>query len=962
MPWRTRIVGRARETAELDTQWQRAAEGEFRFLLLLGEPGVGKTRLAAEALESRRRASIALSARAHPLGATASFGLWAEALERHLRALPLEEVARLSGGLLDDLASLLRSVAAVRGAVPDREPPRPRLLEGLAVLLSNLAAQAPVVVVLDDLHLADASSWDALHYLAGSLPAERILVVGAARPAELADQPVASRVLLDLEQGGTLERLEVGPLGDEAVRELAEEVVGGAVGPGLVTWLSARARGNPLFALGLLQALLEEGADLDHPALRSLPEGLAERIRVRMGRFEAADQAILDVLAVAGSRVELADLVGLSRLPLEELGLVLQRLVRTRLVAEEERGRKFTYEISHPIIQEIVYEDIVGARRVVLHRQVGRALLTLGRLGEAAPHFACSAEVGDPEALAVLGDALRQAEERGAYREGLRILGALVEVLPAGDRRWVEVADAFSWRADWVVDHRAEADFLAAIDALRAIDFHLEGSGHLLQRAAIKARLTSFLSWGTGELDEAEKTASDALSLYQRAGDRTGVLLAGLELAYVRGLAGDLAALEGGARQVLTDAEVAGDRSAMVRAVGVMGTALFYQGHFGEAEAALHRSIAVAREESNLYRLTWGLMSLGWSLGLEGRVEEAVEAFAEAKAANPAWRDSNVLELEGHVRWLAGDLRGALGCAYEAFALNPGSVSLRRGSGACTAALATAETGELDETRRHVAAARRIYGRRAWFFVHGLVDHADGVLAWREGRRRDALGLLRRSSEALVRMGALPFAAPVLVDLAELAAGMADTQRAAEAAEVLDQAAEAMDRDLYRAMAAAARAWAALAAQCPEEAATASQEAVGILDGLGYEVLFGRVLDLLGRSAADPHRAVDALERAAAVFDACGAVWRRDHTVEVLRTRGASGRRAAAAAMGPTSLTARELEVARLAARRLTAAEIAHELFISRRTVEGHLANVYAKLGVHSKREFSQRASTLGLV
>jgi DNA-binding CsgD family transcriptional regulator len=66
--------------------------------------------------------------------------------------------------------------------------------------------------------------------------------------------------------------------------------------------------------------------------------------------------------------------------------------------------------------------------------------------------------------------------------------------------------------------------------------------------------------------------------------------------------------------------------------------------------------------------------------------------------------------------------------------------------------------------------------------------------------------------------------------------------------------------------------------------------------------------------------------------------------------------------MGPASLTARELEVARLAALRLTAAEIAHELFISRRTVEGHLANVYAKLGVHSKREFSQRASTLGLV
>ena len=142
MPWRTRIVGRGREIAELDGQWQRAAAGEFRFVLVIGEPGMGKTRLAAEALEDRRRASIELSARAHPLGDTASFGLWVEALERHLRTLAKPDVAALCGGFLDDLASLLRSVAVVRGAAPDREPPRPRLLEGLAVLLANLAEQA----------------------------------------------------------------------------------------------------------------------------------------------------------------------------------------------------------------------------------------------------------------------------------------------------------------------------------------------------------------------------------------------------------------------------------------------------------------------------------------------------------------------------------------------------------------------------------------------------------------------------------------------------------------------------------------------------------------------------------------------------------------------------------------------------------------------------------------------------
>src|SRR5258705_10431190 len=106
MPWRTRIVGRDPETAELDGQWQRAAAGEFRFVLGVGEPGMGKTRLAAEALEDRRRASIEPSARAHPLGDTASFVLGVVAFERHLRTLSQQAVAVLCGGSLYDRASL----------------------------------------------------------------------------------------------------------------------------------------------------------------------------------------------------------------------------------------------------------------------------------------------------------------------------------------------------------------------------------------------------------------------------------------------------------------------------------------------------------------------------------------------------------------------------------------------------------------------------------------------------------------------------------------------------------------------------------------------------------------------------------------------------------------------------------------------------------------------------------------
>jgi hypothetical protein len=147
--------------------------------------------------------ALALTARAFALGETTPFGVWSEALEHHLGRLSREEVVDLCGGFLDDLAALLRSVAAVRGSVPEREPPRLRVLEGLAGVLGGLSQQGPVLVFLDDVHQADASSWEALQYLARHLSQSAVMVIAAARPVELGDQVVASQVLFALEQERT---------------------------------------------------------------------------------------------------------------------------------------------------------------------------------------------------------------------------------------------------------------------------------------------------------------------------------------------------------------------------------------------------------------------------------------------------------------------------------------------------------------------------------------------------------------------------------------------------------------------------------------------------------------------------------------------------------------------------------------------------------------------------------------
>ncbi|MGH9042532.1 MAG: AAA family ATPase, partial [Acidimicrobiia bacterium] len=309
---KTRLVGRKTEIAGLDAEWERAARGELCCVLLTGDAGAGKTRLAEEVAGRLGGAAIALAARARPFGGAASFGLWAEAFEDHLRDLPAAEVSGLCGGLLDDLACLLRSVAAVRGGAPDREPPRTRLLESLGSLLRNLSRQRPVVLVLDDVHRADPSSWEALHYLALHYPRSPVLVLATARAGELADQPLAVRVLLDLEQQGTLRRVPVEPLDVAELREMTGDVLGTQAGEDVVDWVVERSRGNALFAVGLLRSLREEGGAV-RPGLRLLPEELTERVRARVGFLDADAHGVLEMLAVAGGRVELVDLLRFLR-------------------------------------------------------------------------------------------------------------------------------------------------------------------------------------------------------------------------------------------------------------------------------------------------------------------------------------------------------------------------------------------------------------------------------------------------------------------------------------------------------------------------------------------------------------------------------------------------------------------------------------------------------------------------
>lgn len=231
----------------------------------------------------------------------------------------------------------------------------------------------------------------------------------------------------------------------------------------------------------------------------------------------------------------------------------------------------------------------------------------------------------------------------------------------------------------------------------------------------------------------------------------------------------------------------------------------------------------------------------------------------------------------------------------EVLAWNPEGLSLRRRNQLFLSAHSTAEIGRPAEARSFLAQARTALADGRIFKVREHCDWLEGFLAWMDGDPPEAFRLLGRASDGFLASRSLPAAGFTLLDLAEFAGAAGEATRATKAGAQLEELATTLDRDLYRALAGAASAWAALAAGRSEDAAGAARTAAGILNSLGYRAFHGRALDVLGRAllaAGDTAAATTALSEAAAVFDACGAVWRKEAVQRVLVMAGHDPERA----------------------------------------------------------------------
>jgi DNA-binding CsgD family transcriptional regulator/tetratricopeptide (TPR) repeat protein len=487
---------------------------------------------------------------------------------------------------------------------------------------------------------------------------------------------------------------------------------------------------------------------------------------------------------------------------------------------------------------------------------------------------------------------------------------------------------------------------------MRRIERQLAASGDRLREGIVQFRLASFLAIGTSQPAQAAAACQRAQELFAAEGHADLALLALNELGWIRYCAGDLPGHRALALDVCEKAEKRGDQMALIQSLGALGCVAALQGRFGEADMHLRRSMDLALAAGKRYRYVWNLTISGLALALAGRLTASRTTFERAMH-DPEAGDALTAEMFAQCDWLSGRLDDVIRRVSQSAARRPLAGSRRRAWAAAFAARAAAERGQSDAAARLLALASTTYDDRpddvpGW---SNWLPWAAGSMASLAGDPVAGHDLLDQAAGRLRAMDAAAFEAVVLLDATEAAVTAGRANAAVAHSERLAELSRTIEGEMVGPLAQLARAQALLATGGAAGAAAPAAETADALERLGCRLFGAMAAEVAGIAATSRSAAIEMLARAAAAYDGCGAVVRRDRVAKRLAGLGYRGRRAAVAGRGPASLTPRELEVARLAARGHTAAEIGRQLFIGTRTVETHLAHVCAKLGCRSKRE-----------
>ena len=449
------FVGREREVEELRRGLDDALSGRGRLLLLVGEPGIGKTRTASELCTyARLRGAQVLIGRCYEGEGAPAYWPWTQALRPYVSECDPEALQADLGPGAADLAQLLPEVhERIPGLVPpprlEPDQARFRLFDSITSFLKNASRRQPLVLLLDDLHWADQASLLMLQFLARNLAGSRLLLLGTYRDVELGRQHPLAHTLAELarEQIGTRVLLR-GLTAPDATRYI-EMTSGVAPSGALAAAVYRETEGNPFFLSEVVRMLVSEGrlerADGAASWTVMIPQSVREVVGRRLDHLSEECNQILTMAAVIGREFPLDGLQMLTPHDADRLLDLLEEGQAARVVEEVGGGPVGRFSFSHALIRETLYDELSTTRRVRLHRQIGEALEVVyaaniePHVAELAYHFGEAAASGHIEkAVAYSERAASQAHSIAAFEEAVahytRALGAL-ELLPQRDRK-----------------------------------------------------------------------------------------------------------------------------------------------------------------------------------------------------------------------------------------------------------------------------------------------------------------------------------------------------------------------------------------------------------------------------------------------------------------------------------------------------------------------------------------------
>ncbi len=975
------FVGRTGELGKLRTLLPRA-EGEGRRVVLLGgEPGSGKSRLAREfAAEALADGVLVLYGACDAVVHT-PYGPFAQALTRLAQVLDPAEFRGVLGPGGGELTRLLPDLPTQIGELPppvkaDPDTERHRLHMLVTDLLAAVSRRQPVLLVIEDGHWADASTLLLLRHLARAPWTGRVLLFATFRDTE-ADVPEAlSTTLADLRRADDVVRLSLGGLSDVEVGEFVRRTSEGRLGPDLedlARAISELTRGNPFLVCELWRSLIETGAiamvDGEVLLARPLtglgtPESVREVVSERLARLAPTTTGLLELAATAGSQFEIDIVRRASGLPERELVSALDEALRSGIVEELPR-LQMAYRFTHELVRRAVYDRLSGVRRAELHLRVGEALEAAGgsALPDLAHHFAAAVPLGEvPRAIEYNVLAARAATNALAFDDAAALLRTALELGIEDPATQAQVLLELGF-----VAHRAGRAFDALDAYVSAAEIARElEDAELLARAAIGHEEAH---WRPGAA-----AGPRSVELLEQATAAVADQRSKLRVALLSGLARAL------------DMEGMQERAAIVRT----------------------NAIALARQMGDQAGLARVLTGAYWSRG-SSTLEEIIEMLAEAEAIG--------LEL--------GDME------IQAEAM----------SWTVPAFVAVADIGSARNVISRLREMAQIAAQP--FFLH-VAEHYGAAIALSDGRLEAAEEMARRSEEAGrlltgrdasgtygIQMFSLRREQGRLVELAPvirvIAAGggeggswrpgfaslLAELGMAAEARRELDRiAAEGLDpfRETL---------WLASLTYMADAAGALGHETIAqlvypeLLPLAGTNVMIGhlvacygsadRYLGMLASTLGDWERAEEHFERALELNQTMGARTWLAHTAyeyaRMLLASGGGGIRAGEllaqaeelaasirmtalsariaalrrehpdqveaagdASRLPDELSAREVQVLQLVVRGLSNREIGSALFISEHTAANHMRSILRKTGCANRTEAASYAHAHALV